>query len=259
MALSTTLAVQKCACVPVVKNSAPTVGTPLKYVGFGIPGGGAGVLAAPSGLACPVLAGPVLACCGLPGRAAGRPWPAGVALAIRAAVQNPRAPACAGLATGCSTAWVAAGPPAAPMVDAPAVLPAAPMVDAPAVLPAVARPAVAVRAPVMAAALSLARCCRSHVLICPSWCVLPEEKVEPSGIRYDVLWSEHVCQGRTPWRALLPLSNIRARALHAPAYRVHSQRYSLKIHPVGIGAPVGAPPASQQTHRGSAAPDPARP
>ena len=189
-ALSTTLAVQKCACVPVVKNSAPTVGTPLKYVGFGIPGGGAGVLAAPSGLAGPVLAGavlagpvlacpvlpcpvlpcPVLACCGLPGRAAGRPWPAGVALAIRAAVQNPRAAACAGLATGCSTAWVAAGPPAAPMVDALAVPPAAPMVDAlrAQCQPAVARPAVAVRAPVMAAALSLARCCRSHVLICVS-------------------------------------------------------------------------------------------
>ena len=161
----------------------------------------------------------VLACCGLPGRAAGRPWPAGVALAIRAAVQNPRAAACAGLATGCSTAWVAAGPPAAPMVGAPAVPPAAPMVDepavppaapmvdepavppaapkvdAPAVPPAVARPAVAVRAPVMAAALSLAPCCRSHVLICASWCVLPEEKVAPSGIRYDVLSSDHVCQG----------------------------------------------------------------
>ena len=44
----------------------------------------------------------------------------------------------------------------------------------------------------------------------------------------------------------------------APAYRVHSQRYPLKMLPVGIGAPVGAPPASQQTQRGSAVPDPAR-
>ena len=42
MALSTTLAVQKCACVPVVKNSAPTVGTPLKYTESGVPGGGVG-------------------------------------------------------------------------------------------------------------------------------------------------------------------------------------------------------------------------
>ncbi len=137
--------------------------------------------------------------------------PAGVALAIRAAVQNPRAAACAGLATGCSTAWVAAEPaapgvgvlalpPAAPVVGVLAVPPAAPMVDALAVPPtvarppAVARPPVAVRAPVMAAALSLARCCRSHVLICAS-CVFPEENVPPSGISSDVRLSEHVCQG----------------------------------------------------------------
>ena len=34
--------------------------------------------------------------------------------------------------------------------------------------------------------------------------------------------------------------------------------YSLKPLPVSIGAPAGIPPASQQTQRGSAAPDPAR-
>ena len=33
--------------------------------------------------------------------------------------------------------------------------------------------------------------------------------------------------------------------------------YSLSTLPVGTGAPAGGPPASQQTQRGSAAPDPA--
>ena len=41
MRLLTTLAVQKCALVPVVKNSAPTVGTPLNFTGVGMPGGAA--------------------------------------------------------------------------------------------------------------------------------------------------------------------------------------------------------------------------
>jgi hypothetical protein len=63
------------------------VGTPLKCVGFGIPGGGPAVLAR-----TPLFA---LAC------------PIGVALAIRAFVQNARAAACAPFPTVWMTASVA--------------------------------------------------------------------------------------------------------------------------------------------------------
>src|SRR5262245_4770444 len=79
--LLTTLAVQKCCFVPVVKNSAPTVGTPAKCVGEGIPGGG------PTG---PPAAGVV-----------GR----GVAAASRAGVQNAAAACCAGAQPRRDLAW----------------------------------------------------------------------------------------------------------------------------------------------------------
>lgn len=110
-----------------VKNSAPTVRTPLKYVGFGMPGGGSAVLAcAPFGAACP----------------------AGVALSIREVVQNERAAVCAALLT----VWVTAvaGELAAAVLLAKAVPPV--------------RAAVSV--PAMTAALAIPRLRRDSIRIC---------------------------------------------------------------------------------------------
>src|SRR5260370_37655892 len=80
LVLSTTLAVQKCVTPPlVVKNRAPTVGTPLKSVAEGVPGGG-------------LIAGPAVKGTG-----------AGVAAAIREGVQSARAVCCADAVTVCTT------------------------------------------------------------------------------------------------------------------------------------------------------------
>src|SRR6201992_2567735 len=122
--LSTTLAVQKCACVPVVKNSAPTVGTPSKCTESGVPGGG-------DGSAC----GPAVIC---PLAVAAPPAPTGVALFIRATVQNFAVAACAGAATE----WTAAAVPGAAEGDAPAcpAIPTSPPVTVSAVTAAAAKP-----------------------------------------------------------------------------------------------------------------------
>src|SRR5258708_27402578 len=80
LGLSTTLAVQNCVTPPlVVKNRAPTVGTPLKSVAEGVPGGG-------------LIAGPAVKGTG-----------AGVAAAIREGVQSARAVCCADEVTVCTT------------------------------------------------------------------------------------------------------------------------------------------------------------
>src|SRR5215472_10356584 len=94
----TTLAVQKCCFVPVVKNSAPTVGTPAKCVGEGVLGGCPGAVPAAG--------------------AADRD----VAAAIRAGVQNLMADCCAGRLTTRTTAPPGRGAPAAAVV-APAAVP----------------------------------------------------------------------------------------------------------------------------------------
>src|SRR5260370_10042619 len=75
--LSTTLAVQKCTALPVVKNRAPTVGTPLNCRAVGIPGGGltagpalTGFTAGPAAAICEGVQNARAACCaaGLPAR-----------------------------------------------------------------------------------------------------------------------------------------------------------------------------------------------
>ena len=73
---------RKCCWVPVVKNSVPTVGTPSKWVGEGMPGGGVGAAFVAS--AC-----------------------IGVAAAIRAGVQNARDARCAAPLTACT--WPSCG------------------------------------------------------------------------------------------------------------------------------------------------------
>src|SRR5215472_934942 len=98
--LLTTLAVQKCASEPVVKNSAPTVGTPLNSVAVGVPGGGSGV----------VLDGAATEGVALEGAATDR----GVAAAIRDRVQNERAVCCAPEAT----AWTTPGAGGDPVANA---------------------------------------------------------------------------------------------------------------------------------------------
>jgi hypothetical protein len=94
--LVTALAVQKCAFRPVVKNSAPTVRTPLKDFGFGML---AGFL---------TVAGWRV------------PMEIAVAAVMRALVQYPRACACAEVLTACVTAGagVVAGVVAAPGLPA---------------------------------------------------------------------------------------------------------------------------------------------
>src|SRR5258708_4266239 len=74
--LSTTLAVQKCTALPVVKKRAPTVGTPLNCLAVGIPRGG-------------LTAGPALTA-----------FSARAAAARPDAVQNARAPRSAPRAGG---------------------------------------------------------------------------------------------------------------------------------------------------------------
>src|SRR5258706_16018213 len=95
--LSTTVAVEKCKDVPLVKNRGPTVGTPLNILGGGVPGGGP-------------AAGPAV----IPLR-----FRAGVAAAIRAGVQNASAVRCAPVPTAYMTPLSGFEPP----VDAPAIPP----------------------------------------------------------------------------------------------------------------------------------------
>src|ERR1700730_14299690 len=68
--LSTTLAVQKCPALPVVKKRAPTVGTPLNCRAVGIPAGGltagpalTGFTAGPAAAICDGLQNARAACC----------------------------------------------------------------------------------------------------------------------------------------------------------------------------------------------------
>ena len=55
-----------------------------------------------------------------------------------------------------------------------------------------------------------------------------------------------------------PPSTTSWRAKNEYNYLITDAPYSLRMLPVGTGAPAGVPPASQQTQRGSAAPGPAR-
>ncbi len=54
------------------------------------------------------------------------------------------------------------------------------------------------------------------------------------------------------------MSGVPAARRRPPAYREHFQGYPLNTLPISAAAPAGAPPASQQTQHGSAAPTPAR-
>src|SRR5260370_8019952 len=96
--LSTTLAVQKCTALPVVKKRAPTVGTPLNCLAVGIPRGG-------------LTAGPALTA-----------FSAGAAAAMRDGVQNARAACCAAGLTARTTPMSGFQPPVAPPATPPTAL-----------------------------------------------------------------------------------------------------------------------------------------